>query len=252
MTPRAGLLAALLAIVVGAGRALGGGGGDAGASPVADGGAGPVDGGAPVASAVAAPPAAATAAPPLVRSIDRRPYTLLGSGVRRRGDSDLYRITLYVDEVGARRAFPALAARAGGRSRDKLLGGDKAPPFVVWGDFGKLAVVQLLRDASAAEVQSIVEEGLEGVLADKAPPELRERARDLVKLVAADMKRGAVFELHTSPGGVVDVRRPGARRAVAATDARLARALWEIWLGSRPVQVDLRRALVDRVDLLGR
>lgn len=213
---------------------------DAGAGPAARGAVGPV-------------PAEVTAAPalPAARLLDRRPFALLGEGVRRKDDIDRYRIALYVDEVGARRAFPALATRAGGRTREKLLGGDKAPPFVVWGDFGKLAVIELLRDAPAAEVRAVLEEGLEAVLSDKAPPELRERARALVALLDRDLPRGAVVELLTTAGGAIDVRVGGTQRR-AAIDARLSRALWEIWLGGRPVQVDLRRALVDRVDRLGR
>ena len=219
-----------------------------GRRPPADGS--PPDGGVPEAAAYA-PAARDPLAPESVRVLDRRPYILLGHGVRRGPGLDLYMIALYVDEVGARRAFPALASRAGGRSREKLLGGDRAPPFVVWGDFEKLAVVRLLRDAPSVEVCGILQEGLEALLSDRAAPELRDRARALLALFDRDLRRGDTFELHTSPSGLLEVRVGQARHAVA-TDARLARAVWEIWLGGRPVQLDLRRALIDRVELLGR
>ena len=197
-------------------------------------------------------PASPFGAPlPPQRVVDRRPYLLLGSGVRRKPPDALYGIALYVDEIGARRAFPALASRAGGRGRDKLLGGDKSPPFVVWGDFGKLAVVRLLRDAPLAEVRGIFEEGLESQLSERASPELRERAQALIAAFDRDLKRGEAFELRTTPGGLIEVHFGEVHRQIA-TDARLARALWETWLGGRPVQLDLRRALIDRVDLLGR
>ena len=223
----------------------------AGAGPVPDGGAtavpGAPAGGADGRTAAASPPVA----PESLRFVDKRPYFLLGAGVRRKPAADLYAIALYVDEVGARRAFPALASRAGGRTRDKLLGGDKAPPFVVWGDFGKLAVVRLERDLPLAELRGIFEEGLEAQLGERAPPELRQRAQALLAIFERDGRRGDVIEISTTPGGLVTVRLGEVRREVA-TDARLARALWEIWLGARPVQVDLRRALIDRIDQLGR
>src|SRR5436190_1333141 len=75
-----------------------------------------------------------------VRTVQARPYLLLGAGVRRKPVDKLYAMGLYVEEAGARRAFPALAIKAGGRTRDKLLSGDRSQAFVIWGDFGKVGV----------------------------------------------------------------------------------------------------------------
>ena len=63
------------------------------------------------------------------------------------------------------------------------------------------------------------------------------------------LARGDLLTLHTTAGGQVEVWQGEAHRVVA-TDARLARALWEIWLGPRSVQPDLRRVLLDRPDVL--
>jgi hypothetical protein len=185
------------------------------------------------------------------RDVDGRPYLLLGSGARRSGGEAVYSIALYVDETGARRAFPALASRAGGRGHEKLVGGDKAPTFVVWGDFGKLALLRLERDATAAEIRALFDEGTAGLRGDRAGEDARERVRGFLALFDRDLKRGDVIELHTAPSGALAVRFGDERRA-AGPDARLCRALWEIWLGGRPISTELRRALVDRIDQLGR
>src|SRR5258708_1915045 len=77
-------------------------------------------------TARAAPPSIADFA--ATRPWDNRRFILLGSG-----STDVYAIALYVDETPAHRAFPALTVRAGGRQHSRLLAGDHAQEFVVWG-----------------------------------------------------------------------------------------------------------------------
>ena len=38
----------------------------------------------------------------------------------------------------------------------------------------------------------------------------------------------------------------------APPSPKLERALWSVWLGTKPVSIDLRRALLERLDTLGR
>lgn len=205
----------------------------------------------PLRAALPAPLGPAEAAlPPRERQVGGRPYLLLGHGLRRRDGADWYTIALYVDEVGARRAFPALVARVGGRSHDKLVASDKVPPFLVWGDFGKLAVLRLESDLPAASLRAAFEEGLGSLRVDGRPPELRERVSAFLSLLSRDLHRGDQIELATSAGGTVEVTIAGERKE-AATDARLARGLWQIWLGEKPISLELRRALIDRVEHLG-
>src|SRR5690349_7348381 len=70
------------------------------------------------------PPTVAAFAP--TRVVDGRTFVLTGEGVHRTGGVAQYAMALYVDELDARRAFPALVARAGGRARAQLLAGDHA------------------------------------------------------------------------------------------------------------------------------
>jgi hypothetical protein len=187
----------------------------------------------------------------LARTVAGRPYLLIGAGVRKRPVEKLYAMGLYVEEVGARRAFPALAVKAGGRSREKLLSGDRTQSFVIWGDFGKAGVLHFLRDVKADEVRSLFEEKLAPLLAESVPQDLRDRARAFVALLDRDLKSGDEIVIETNPAGKVELSIAGARKE-AATDARLARWIWEAWLGARPVSTELRKALVERIDVLGK
>src|SRR5262249_32653023 len=91
-------------------------------------------------------------------SVDGRPYVLLGVGVRRKFVVKVYAMALYVDEAEARHAFPALATRAGGRDHAKLVAGDHAQSFVLWGTFGKLARLHFVRDVEVKKIREAFEE----------------------------------------------------------------------------------------------
>jgi len=186
------------------------------------------------AAAGAAAEPAADFAP--TRVADGRTLVLLGTG-ERTGD---YAMALYVDELDARRAFPALAARAGGRTRARLLMSDHSQSFVIWGHFTKLAVLHLLRAADAATVRGWISEGL----ADA-------KAEALLALFDRDLKDGADLTLRSYDDGRIEIDLDGDKR-VAPQSPKLARALWKVWLAEKPALPELRRALVDKIDLLGR
>ena len=178
-------------------------------------------------------------------------FVLLGAGVRKKLIADVYAMGLYVEEERARHAFPALAAKAKGRDQAKLLADGRAESFFLWGSFIKHAVLHFVVDVPADQVRAGFEEGLEPMLSEKALPELRERARAFVALFDRDMKEGEQIVLRTLPSGAIEVTLAGVKKE-APTDARLARAIWETWLAARPASSDLRRALVEHIDVLGR
>src|SRR5262249_49924166 len=79
-----------------------------------------------------------------VRTVEGRPYALVGLGVRKKFVVKVYAMALYVDEADGRHAFPALVSRAGGHDHAKLTSGDHAQSFVMWGTFGKVAVLHFV------------------------------------------------------------------------------------------------------------
>ena len=65
------------------------------------------------------------------------------------------------------------------------------------------------------------------------------------------MQKGEEILIRTMPDGRVQVEIAGQKKD-AATDARLARGIWEVWLGAKPISSDLKKALVDRIEALGK
>ena len=51
--------------------------------------------------------------------------------------------------------------------------------------------------------------------------------------------------------GQITVEAAGQKRA-GPKNVRLARDVWDIWLGLKPISADLKKSLLDRIDTLGR
>src|SRR3954452_21550238 len=104
----------------------------------------------------------ASAAPKSGRAVDGRPLVLVGQGARIKDGDKLYDMQMWIDEEDGRRAFPALAMRAGGRDKGRIVRGDHGPAFLVWGRFTKQAIFKFAKAVPAAtmrdEVKSIMSE----------------------------------------------------------------------------------------------
>jgi hypothetical protein len=186
------------------------------------------------------------------RSVDGRSMFLLGTGLRTEAERRLYAMALYVDESEARRNFPALITRAGGKDHARLHAKDHAQTFVAWGQFTKVAVLKFARGVSAAEVRAGFKASLDDVLlADKAPEELRRAGAAFIGLFDRDLADGEEVVLTTRGEGKIEIEIGGEHKSVPQSP-KLARAIWNIWLGAHPVSKEMRASLVERIDLLGK
>jgi hypothetical protein len=183
--------------------------------------------------------------------IDGRPYALVGLGVRKKVMIKVYAMALYVDEAEGRHGFPALVSRAGGSDHAKLTNGDHAQSFVMWGTFGKQAVLHFVRDVDAGKIRSAFQDGLEDELSDKAPADIKQGAQAFLAMFDKDMKEGQEIVLRTTADGKIEAEVAGSKKS-GPQSPRLARAVWGIWLGPKPISADLRRGLVERIDVLGK
>ncbi|HEY2743770.1 MAG TPA: hypothetical protein VGL86_04075 [Polyangia bacterium] len=224
---------------------------------------------APVAEAPAAPPAPAEAAPekpaaeaapseskaaepkavPRVNAkgalvVDGRPLVLVGQGARVKDGVKLYDMQMWIDEEDGRRAFPALAMRAGGRDKARLVRGDHAPGFLVWGRFTKVALFRFAKAVPAATMRDDVKSALEEVKGADAA----------AALFAVDAEAGDEWVLTTRDNGEIELATGAGKddRKDGPQSPKLQRALWNVWLGARPLSVELRRQLIEKIDLLGR
>jgi hypothetical protein len=160
------------------------------------------------------------------RSVDGRPLTLVGQGARVKDGDKLYDMQMWIDEEDGRRAFPALAMRASGRDKAHLTRGDHGPGFLVWGRFTKQAIFKFARAVPAATMRDDIKSALEEIKG------------------AAEV--AALFAVDADAGDEKDDRKEGPQ------SPKLERALWNVWLGPKPLSVDLRRALIERLVELGR
>jgi hypothetical protein len=178
--------------------------------------------------------------PAIARKVDGKAMVLIGSGIRDRDGDKLYSISFFVGEKEAKRAFPALVMRAGGRDKARLVRGDHAPAFLVWGHFPKLAVLKFARALPAKELR-----------ADLLPAlDMGVKGSDDFLATLEDAKAGEEWLLTSLEDGEVTLTIGGTPRPGPASP-KVARAIWNIWLGEHPLSPELRRALIEHIDILG-
>jgi hypothetical protein len=181
------------------------------------------------------------------RTLDGRNFALVGVGTSKESG---FEIALYVDELDARRAFPALVARVGGRSHRLLTAGDHAPTFLLWGHFGKLAVLRFSKAYDGAALRTLMQEPLAAELAN-VPAVVKEASDNYLALFEPGVKSGDEISLRTWDDGRIEVEIGGVKHA-APQSPKLARAIWNTWLGPKAADADLRRGMIDKIDVLGR
>lgn len=182
---------------------------------------------------------------PLVAS--GKGYTLVGTGLRKRDNGAAYAMALYVEDT-ARQSFPSAYDRAN-RTRAGLFAQNRAHNFFIWGHFAKLAVLRMLRGHNKQELMQNFSEPLSELLSEKTAPEIRQDTLAFLALFDADLREGQELRLHIDDIGQIDVYLDGKKR-IGPQNPRLARHIWEIWLGFRPVQPQMRQSLLDRLDVL--
>jgi hypothetical protein len=174
-------------------------------------------------------------------------HTLVGTGLRKRDNGSAYAMALYVED-SARQSFPAAYDR-GNRTRAGLFSQNRAHNFFIWGHFSKLAILRLLRGHSRQELQQQFSEPLAELLTEKSAPELRQDTLAFLALFDADLREGQELRLYTDDVGQIDLYVDGKKKA-GPQNPKLARQIWEIWLGFRPLQPQMRQSLLERLDVL--
>lgn len=179
-------------------------------------------------------------------------YSLLGVGLRSRQagkepKTPLYAMALYVDHAGAKIPFPALYGKA--PTRAMMMAESRAQNFVLWGRFGKLAVLRFLLPFDKTDLQAELRTGLAELLTDKAPEDMRKDVEKFLAMFGKDFKTGEELRIQTDETGKIEVQIDGIKKP-GPHNPKLARHIWDIWLGSRGVSKEMRQTLVDKLDVL--
>jgi hypothetical protein len=158
---------------------------------------------------------------------------LLGAGLRTKTflKVQVYALGLYVADSALSGPLAAFKGKT------------DSPAFyreLVQGDFPKQLTMKFLRDLSASQIQEAMREALAG--ADKA------RVEAFVAYFPA-ITTGQECVLKWAPGGTLEIVMAGQAKPPIA-DKAFAMAVLGIWLGEKPIQEDLKKAVVSRASEL--
>jgi hypothetical protein len=155
--------------------------------------------------------------------------SLLGAGLRTKTflKVKVYALGLYVADSAISGPLAAYKGKA------------TAPEFyreLVQGDFPKQVNMKFLRDLEASQIQDAFRETLQG--ADKAKV-------DAFVAYFPALKSGEECVIRWAPGGTLETTVAGVAKPPIA-DKAFASKVFGIWLGEKPIQEDLKAAVVSR------
>jgi hypothetical protein len=179
---------------------------------------------------------------------DGQVYTMVGIGLRKVYGFKVYGMALYLEDVPARAEMAKVAQRAGGKDLAHLTTDDLAQSFILFHDFGKIAILKFVREVKGADLVSAYRDSINDELKMQTPA-LKKDIEKFVGLFAHDVKKDDECIIRTTSRGEMSVEIGGYKLG-GPTNPQLAQAIWNIWLGKRPISSDLRKALVGRIDAL--
>jgi hypothetical protein len=148
--------------------------------------------------------------------------TLNGAGLRKRAFFQVYAIGLYVPQKAA--SAQALLEQQG----------------------PKRVAIHMLRDVGAEAFSEALAEGIRANHTEAEMKALEPRVKELTAIIAevGQAKKGMAFALDWQPqaGTLMLVNGAARGRPIAGED--FYRALLKIWIGDKPVQDDLKKALL--------
>lgn len=149
--------------------------------------------------------------------------SLLGVGLRKKNITKIYAIGLYV-------ADSALSGVLKGKA-----GTPDLYKEIVNGDFKKKVVLKFVRDMNSDQVRGAFRDALKGAGTKS----------EVWLAYFGDIREGQECSIAWTPGSGLETKVTGLGTA-PLNDKVLASAIFEMWLGDKPVQDDLKRDLVSR------
>jgi hypothetical protein len=188
---------------------------------------------------------------PATRSWGRYKMRAVGVTVREKFSFDVYAGCFYIDAKLGRekllafvKSDKARGAYAGGRLDKKKLQGNAA--FYRWlihADLPASIDMTFVRDVDEDKIKDGYREGLDKTLKDKA---VRDR---FIAQIKGEMKEYKHITLNFLPGGKVILQYMGKTHKPIVSKP-LARALLSIYFGPKPINGEIKRNLVGRIDAL--
>ena len=154
-------------------------------------------------------------------SVGGNELVLNGAGIRSRAIFKVYVGSLYL---------PKKSADAGA-----AIGGEGA----------KRVQINMLRNVSADDFAGALNDGLKANNSEAELAAVKAQVDELLSIMRSlgEAKEGSVITLDYVPGQGTIVSQDGKARGTVAGDA-FNRALLKIWLGDKPIQADLKKAML--------
>jgi hypothetical protein len=148
--------------------------------------------------------------------------TLNGAGLRKRAFFQVYAVGLYLPQKGSSTA--AVLGQAG----------------------PKRVSIHMLRDVSADAFTEALADGIRANHSEADAKALEPRVKELAAIIAElkEAKKGMAIALEWQPAAGTVMLVNGAARGKPIAGEDFYRALLRIWIGDRPVQDDLKKALL--------
>ena len=161
-------------------------------------------------------------------------FSCLGVGLRKKFVVKVYAVTFCVEQAKAHDAVAAALAAAGGKASE-----DSQPFFTSLKDSptAKAADMVFVRDVDKGKIAEAFEETLKNALGDDD----KDGQAQFLALVNRDIAKGDHILLTTQPDGTIHLAIAGHDGKV--TDAKVARHIWNAWLGPNGVAPSLKESI---------
>jgi hypothetical protein len=176
-------------------------------------------------------------------------HTCTGVGLRKvLVFAKVYAAGLYVADDTGRPAFRKLLDEAGGNV-DALRGSARLHQWLINGDFGKAMEWVFVRDLEQGKMAKTIKESLERELGDLGAPDVKPAADQFLSALDVPLKKWQRMMVVQNPGWEIIAVLDG-KQLVKVRNRKIAQAIWRIYVGPRPVQVDLKKNLLAAIQNL--
>lgn len=185
-------------------------------------------------------------------------HTLVGVGAFEAfGAIDVYGAGFYLDTEAAARSWQRFLERQGASFvRDgvvdwaALKNSSTLYQWVHSGSFGKGIHIKMVRSVTRQQVIDLHNDVMSRLVDDFDVAVTQSPLKDYVDATCQDGEDGDELQIWTR-GSTIFVKSSRHGETKIENASSIIRAVWQLWFGAQPIQVPLRRALVEHLENLG-
>ncbi|MBI4914687.1 MAG: chalcone isomerase family protein [Acidobacteria bacterium] len=192
------------------------------------------------------------------KSIGGQDHVLIGVGAREAyGAFNVYAAGMYIQESSGGSSWQRFLTNQaasfvtdGEVNWSGLKDSSTLYQWIYSGSFGKAIWMKFVRDVTGQQVVDAYKETLKKSIDDFDTAVAQSPLKDFLEAANHDVANGAEMMLWTR-GSDIHLKS-GSNAEVTISDASsIIRPIWRIWFGPEPIQVPLRRGMVNNVENLG-